>query len=207
LDPLTDNVISEHSYEQTLEFLREETRGKYKCGVFKLTTSGQPAYGLIFRVIWGDEIRELGSETFEANQKVSEYLYSEPILTQKFPLLVGLRFSDAKAVSGYDNAAGVESIDAFETRMTEVAAKETLMMPAAIDTYKLRIWGVSRGTMIIGGAVSQVIVTYEENLWYSPRIKETAKSVSETTTVVLTELATSITKTREERVLTSYSLT
>jgi hypothetical protein len=101
----------------------------------------------------------------------------------------------------------VESIDAFEIRMTEVVAKETLMMPAAIDTYKLRTWGVSRGTMIIGGAVSQVTVTYEENLWYSPRIKETVKSASETTTVVLTELATSVTKTREERVLTSYSLT
>ena len=42
--------------------------------------------------------------------------------------------------------------------------------------------------------------------WYSESIKEVVKSMSETTTVVVTPLATSVTKMREERVLTSYSL-
>jgi len=110
------------------------------------------------------EIRELGSESFENNQKISEYLYSAPILLWRFPLRVGLRFSYAKAVSGYDNAAGVEGISALETCVAEVVGKETLMMPAAIHTYRLRTWGTSTGTMTIGGTKGQIIITYEENL-------------------------------------------
>lgn len=207
LDPLTDNVISTRTYERTIEYVGEETRNNYKGGIFKLTVSGQPTqYGQIFRVIEGGEVRELLSESFENDQKFSEYLYSAPILMRKFPLRVGLRFSDAKAVFGYDNAAGAESIDAFETRVTEVVAQETLMIPAAIDTYKLQSWGTSTGTMTIGGTTSRVIITYEENLWYSESVKEVVKATSETTTVVVMPLATSITKTREERVLTSYSM-
>jgi hypothetical protein len=53
---------------------------------------------------------------------------------------------------------------------------------------------------------SQIIITREENLWYSESIKEVVRSVSETTTVVATPFVTSVTKMREERVLTSYSL-
>ena len=207
LDPLTDDITSIRTYSQTIEYKGKETRGGYSGGIFNLTVSGQPTqYGQIFRVTEGGEIRELLSESFENDQKISEYLYSAPILIRKFPLRVGLKFSDAKAVSGYDNAAGVESIDAFETRVTEVVAKETLMMPAAINTHKLQSWGTSTGTMTIGGATSRIVMTYGENLWYSESIKEVVKSVSETTTVVVTPLATSVTKTREERVLTSYSL-
>jgi phosphotransferase system glucose/maltose/N-acetylglucosamine-specific IIC component len=137
---------------------------------------------------------------------MSEYLYSAPLLIRKFPLRVGLRFSDGKGVSGFDNAAGVESIEAFETRVTEVVARETLMLPAAIDTYKLQTRGHSTGTMIIGGTTSRVIITYEENLWYSEEIKEVVKSVSETTTVVMMQGVTSITRTREEKVLKSYGI-
>ena len=100
----------------------------------------------------------------------------------------------------------MESIDAFETRVTEVVGKETLIMPAAIDTYKLRTWGTSTGTMRTATATSRILITYEENLWYSESIKEVVKSISETTTVVVMPLATSVTKTREERVLNSYSV-
>jgi len=157
-------------------------------------------------MIGDGEVRELSSESFEGGMKISEYAYPEPILLRKFPLAVGMRFSDAKAVSGLDNAAGVESIDLFETRIIEVVARETLMLPAAIETHKLRSWGSSTGKMTVRGASSTVIITYEENLWYSETIKEVVKSVSETTTVVVTPVATSVTKTREEKVLTSYSL-
>lgn len=185
----------------------DETRGGYKGGTFRLTLPDRPTqYGQIFRVTGGNEVCELLSESFENDQKISEYIYQAPILLRKFPLRVGLRFSDAKAVSGHDNSAGVESIDAFETRVTEVVGKETLIMPAAIDTYKLRTWGTSTGTMRTATATSRILITYEENLWYSESIKEVVKSISETTTVVVMPLATSVTKTREERVLSSYSV-
>lgn len=206
LDPTTDNVTSTRTYEQTIEYLGEQTRNGYTGGVFKLTASDLPTqYAQIFKVTEGNEVRELLSESFENDRKISEYSYRSPILVRKFPLRVGLQFSDAKAVSGYDNSAGVGSIDAFEARLTEVVARETLMMPAAIDAYKLRSWGTSTGTMQMAGTTSRVIVTYEENCWYSESIREVIKSVTETTTVVVTPLATSVTKTREERVLTSYS--
>jgi hypothetical protein len=207
LDPLTNNVIATRTYSQTIEYVGEGTRGGYRGGIFKLTMPDRPTqYGKIFRVTEGNEIRELMSESFENDRKISEYSYLTPILFRKFPLRVGLRFSDAKAVSGYDNAAGVQSINAFETRVTEVVAKETLMLPAAIDTYKLRGWGTSTGTMRTEDVTSQIIITREENLWYSESIKEVVRSVSETTTVVATPFVTSVTRTREKRVLTSYSL-
>lgn len=207
LDPLTDNITSTRNYSQTIEYTGEGTRNGYEGGIFKLTVTDQSTqYAQIFRVTEGDEERELLSESFENDIKTSEYLYSAPILFRKFPLRVGLRFSDAKAVSGYDNSVGVESINAFETRVTEVVTKETLMMPAAIDTYKYRSWGTSTGTMHTENATSQIIITYEENIWYSESVKEVVKSTSEATTVVVTSLATSVTKTREEKTLTSYSL-
>lgn len=207
LDPLTDNVTSTTSYEQTSEYLRRETRGTYTGDVFKLTVSGQSGqYGQVFRISGGDETTELLNESFENDQKASEYAYSEPVLIRKYPLSVGLRFSDAKPVSGYDNTAGVDAIHAFETRVTEVAARETLTLPSAIDTYKLRTWGSSTGTMTIDNTASQIVITYEENAWYSESIKEVVKSETETTTVITTSLATSVTKTRETRTLSSYSL-
>lgn len=119
LDPLTDNVTATRTYEQTIEYVGEETRDSYKGGIFKLTVSGQPTqYGQIFRVMEG----------------------------------------------------------------------------------------TSTGTMTTGDTMNQIIITYEENLWYSESVKEAVKSTSETTTVVVTPLATSVTKTREERVLSSYSI-
>jgi hypothetical protein len=42
LDPLTGNVRSERTYEQTLEYLGEETRGGHGVGIFKLTTPDRP---------------------------------------------------------------------------------------------------------------------------------------------------------------------
>jgi|GEM_PF-5633473 len=206
LDPLTDNITSTRTYEQTIECTGDETRNGYRGSTFRLTVSGQPLrYGRIFRVREGKEVRELLSESFENDAKIGEYLYSAPMLVRRFPLRVGLRFSDAKAVTGYDNATGIQSIEGFETRVTEVVARETLMMPAAVETYRLRSWGAFTGTMTTASARSRIIVTYEETIWYSESVKEAVGSISETTTVAVTPLATSVTKTREERVLSSYS--
>jgi len=207
LDPLTDNVISTLTYDQTVEYLGENTSGNYRAGIFRLTISSQPSqYGKLLRVVEGGEVRELGSESFENDSKVSEYIYSEPILLRKFPLAVGLKFSDSGNVSGNDNTAGAQSVSAFEIRTTEVTARETLMLPVAIDTYKIRTWGTSTGTMTVGGSTNRIFLSWEENLWYSESVKEAVKSTTETTTVVLTQLATSVTKTQEERVLASYTL-
>ena len=207
LDPLTDNITSTLTYDQTVEYLGENTSGIYGADIFRLTISGQPSqYGKLLRVIEGGEVREQGSESFENDSKVSEYIYSEPILLRKFPLAVGLKFSDASNVSGDDNTSGAQSINAFETRTTEVTARETLMLPVAIDTYKIHTWGTSTGTMTVGGSTSRIFLSWEENLWYSESVKEAVKSTTETTTVVLTQLATSVTKTQEERVLASYTL-
>jgi len=204
LDPMTENVLSSSSYQQTLEYIGEAERDGYECAVLKLTTEGREGYELLFRVVGGNEIRELGSESYTENEQlVAAYRYSTPLLYMKLPMEVGARVSDASEVSGYDNATGVRSIAMFETRVVEVLGKETLLSPAKLECYMLRIRGSSAGKMS-AVTTSEILVSYEENVWYSPEIGEVVKSVSRTTTAVITPLATSVTKTLEERVLVSY---
>jgi hypothetical protein len=206
LDPLTDNVLSERTYEQVLEYIGEEVRDGFSCSVFKLTREGTPGYGRLFRVIRGSEVGELGSESYDENgRKVSEYFYSKPILLWKFPMNAGDRFSDLKTVTGYDNLAGMEKAESTEMRSIEVVGEETLLMPAKIKTVRLRSYGSSWGTIRVGGVEGRILVTFQENTWYSPEVREVVKSVTESFTILMLGGVTSATRSREERMLVSYT--
>jgi len=204
LDPFTENVTSTASYQQTLEYLGEQSKDGHTCAVFRLTSDQTSSFDLLFRVVGNGEIREFGSESYSDNTKTAEYRYSAPLLFRKFPMEVGARVSDASQVSGHDNEGGAENIDMFETRVIEVVGKETLLSPAKLECFKLRIRGTSSGQMFVGSLPSEVTISYDENVWYSPEVKETVKSTTHTTTVVVTQLATSVTVIQEERTLLSY---
>lgn len=206
LDPLADNILSERTYEQALEYAGEEGRAGFSCSVFKLTREGTPGYGRLFRVIRGSEVRELGSESYDENgRKISEYFYSKPILLWKLPMNPGDSFSDSQEMVGYDNLAGVERTESTEIRSTEAMGEETLLMPAKIKTVRLRSYGSSWGTIRAGGVEGRILVTFQENSWYSPEVREVVKSVTESFTVLMLGGVTSATRSREERVLVSYT--
>jgi len=101
----------------------------------------------------GSEIREFGSESFDENgNKISDYIYFQPILLWSFPLRPGKSFSDIKGVRGYDNLAGIEAVESTELRLTEVLGEETLFIPAKVKTFRLRTYGSSWGELRVGGS-------------------------------------------------------
>jgi hypothetical protein len=152
IDPTTENVLSERTYEQTLEYIGEEVKNGVRCFILKLTREGVPGYGKIFRVMNGSEVREFGTESFDENgNKISDYTYSRPILLWSFPLRPGKSFSDIKGVRGYDNLAGIEAVESTELRLTEVLGEETLFIPAKVKTFRLRTYGSSWGEIRVVG--------------------------------------------------------
>ncbi len=189
-----------------------ETKRGHRCWVVKSSdANNQENYSLDYIFVEAGAMYKVISESFSGGHKTGETVYSSPALMIEFPLEVGKRWTDAKPLSGYDNAGGIELISGQRTSSSEVLRKESITVPAGtFECWVIKTTEIVDGTHVIRvenqllGAQATTVST--QMGWYSESVKNFVKRTVESTTIVTISGQQQILETTTEMNLSSYSV-
>jgi hypothetical protein len=210
INPTTGAITSSSNYIEMSRYLENQTKNGYECLVLKIARDDKPnEYSLNYYHIENESLYDVAMETWYNGVKNGETIFAEPLFSRNMTFSIGMKNSDEKPVFMYNDNLGLNSFDGQMSYQFEVLGEETVTVNAGtFSTYFIQqnasIVGTGTFTNLGQTATCGLIITENDNIWYSDNLGTTIKYIGDSS-MTITSLGQTITYEQHlERRLLSY---